>query len=240
MNTAAAGAIGSLDYPSNERKMYARMSREWKCTLCSEGKTLLDILPDASELNGKPTEQLPELPAEIQKLQQQQHPTPTTTTQQTDETQATAHNTVIDSNEAKIDTHNANGTDTQSTSRILPITTDTDTVTGGLRHRTAQVSHSDSASASTALHTATATSSATSANQSSSSAATTSSTTASLNAVTSPLPATTPTRHRDLSEQQYARLTVIITVLIILILLRKFLSSTLNGSNAFYFDVSLL
>jgi len=45
----AAVGVGSIEYPSNERKRLATLSREWVCPHCQQ--TNLDMLPDPTDIN---------------------------------------------------------------------------------------------------------------------------------------------------------------------------------------------
>lgn len=60
--TPAAGAIGSLDYPSSERRALAAKSRHWMCSTeaCPvHGQKLSDVLPEVSNPEPAPTLEVP-------------------------------------------------------------------------------------------------------------------------------------------------------------------------------------
>lgn len=246
MNTPPAGAIGSLDYPSDERKAYARQSRTWKCEHCGEGKTLIELLPDTDVSKENISKALPK---EVQQSQQQQHPTPP----------AAAHTTTPPANH----TSAPNASTAAATTSSLGTTHDDVVATtapanaSGPRHRIHTI-HDRNTGDNASAAAPTPASASTSASAVHTNAATpterrrqasASNTSASLNAVTSPLPAanaaanTSPHRRlqsRELNEQQYATLTVVVTALIILILLRKVVSHQVNGSDMFAFDLESL
>jgi len=63
MPTAGAGAIGSLEYPVDERKMLAKRSLAWKCSGC--GVTMRDALPPLTEASKAATAEAKELAQQI-------------------------------------------------------------------------------------------------------------------------------------------------------------------------------
>ncbi|KAJ1565486.1 Ubiquitin-conjugating enzyme E2 J1, partial [Nowakowskiella sp. JEL0078] len=52
--TKGEGAIGSLDYTDEERRIFSKKSRQWSCKICNFGKNE-DLLPDESD---QPTQKL--------------------------------------------------------------------------------------------------------------------------------------------------------------------------------------
>jgi len=63
MPTQGAGAIGSLEYPADERKLLAKRSLDWKCPTC--GVKMRDVLPPLTEASKAVTEEAKELAQQI-------------------------------------------------------------------------------------------------------------------------------------------------------------------------------
>jgi len=63
MPTHGAGAIGSLEYPTEERKVLAKKSLAWKCSGC--GVTMRDALPPLTEASKAATAGAKELAQQI-------------------------------------------------------------------------------------------------------------------------------------------------------------------------------
>lgn len=58
MPTHGGGAIGSLDYPSEERKSLARRSSDWKCDHCGSVSTILKPVTEASKATKEEAKEL--------------------------------------------------------------------------------------------------------------------------------------------------------------------------------------
>lgn len=65
MPTHGAGAIGSLDYPPEERKKLANRSKEWKCPTCGIINYILKPMTEESEESKKTSEEAKELASQI-------------------------------------------------------------------------------------------------------------------------------------------------------------------------------
>uniref|UniRef100_A0A914VAR1 UBC core domain-containing protein n=1 Tax=Plectus sambesii TaxID=2011161 RepID=A0A914VAR1_9BILA len=63
MPTHGAGAIGSLEYPPEERRKLAKKSTDWLCTEC--GKVMRDILPPLTAASDAQTAEARELASQI-------------------------------------------------------------------------------------------------------------------------------------------------------------------------------
>lgn len=63
MPTHGAGAIGSLEYPTDERKLLAKKSLDWKCPAC--GVSMREALPPLTEASKAATAEAKELAQQI-------------------------------------------------------------------------------------------------------------------------------------------------------------------------------
>eukprot|EP00057_Strongylocentrotus_purpuratus_P033747 XP_792623.1 PREDICTED: ubiquitin-conjugating enzyme E2 J1 [Strongylocentrotus purpuratus] len=75
MPTKGEGAIGSLDYTPDERKVLARKSQEWKCETC--GTPNRSILPPVTAKSAAMQKEAAELAAQIQFKKEEKKPSST-------------------------------------------------------------------------------------------------------------------------------------------------------------------